>query len=88
LISGLPAVKKLRRLDGTFMRVALVILLCLAANLLVAQVSVTTYHSDNSRTGQNTPETTLTPANVNSGQFGKVFTTTLDGGYVTRNRSI
>jgi hypothetical protein len=88
LISGLPAVKKLRRLDGTFMRVALVILLCPAANLLVAQVSVTTYHNDNARTGQNTAETTLTPANVNSGQFGKLFTTTFDGGYVTRNRSI
>ena len=72
----------MRRFDGTFMRVASLILLCLASNILLGQIRVTTYHNDNSRTGQNTAETTLTPANVNSGQFGKLFTTTLDGGYI------
>ena len=44
-----------------------------------AQVSVTTYHNDNSRTGQNTHETVLNPANVNSDQFGKLFTVAVDG---------
>jgi hypothetical protein len=44
-----------------------------------AQVNVTTYHNDNSRTGQYTQETLLTPANVSSGQFGKLFTTQVDG---------
>jgi len=44
-----------------------------------AQVNVTTYHNDNSRTGQYTQETLLTPTNVSSGQFGKVFTTSVDG---------
>ena len=44
-----------------------------------AQVNVTTYHNDNSRTGEYTQETLLTPANVSSGQFGKVFTTSVDG---------
>lgn len=44
-----------------------------------AQVSVTTYHNDNSRTGQNTAETTLTPANVNFSNFGKLATVTVDG---------
>ena len=44
-----------------------------------AQVNVTTYHNDNSRTGQNTQETILTPANVNSSQFGKLFSVTVDG---------
>jgi hypothetical protein len=44
-----------------------------------AQVTVTTYHNDNARTGQYTQETLLTPANVNSAQFGKLFTTTVDG---------
>jgi len=44
-----------------------------------AQISVTTYHNDNSRTGQNTQETILTPANVNNSQFGKLFSTAVDG---------
>jgi hypothetical protein len=43
------------------------------------QVNVTTYHNDVSRTGQNTQETTLAPANVNVNQFGKLFTDTVDG---------
>ena len=46
---------------------------------LQAQVNVTTYHNDISRTAQNMQETILTPANVNSGQFGKLFSVTLDG---------
>ena len=44
----------------------------------VAQVNVTTYHNDNARTGQNTNETLLTPASVQS-QFGKLFTLSVDG---------
>jgi outer membrane protein assembly factor BamB len=44
-----------------------------------AQVNVTTYHNDNSRTGQNLQESILTPANVNSTKFGKLFTVTVDG---------
>ena len=44
-----------------------------------AQVNVTTYHNDNARTGQFTQETVLTHANVNSTQFGKLFTTAVDG---------
>src|ERR1700730_2062288 len=44
-----------------------------------AQVNVTTYHNDNARTGQNTQETILTPANVNSAQFGKLFSVSVDG---------
>ncbi|HVO81645.1 MAG TPA: hypothetical protein VMT28_13000 [Terriglobales bacterium] len=44
-----------------------------------AQVSVTTFHNDNSRTGQNTQETILTPANVNVNSFGKLFSHAVDG---------
>jgi len=44
-----------------------------------AQVNVTMYHNDTSRTGQNTQETILTPANVNSTQFGKLFSVPVDG---------
>jgi hypothetical protein len=43
-----------------------------------AQVSVLTQHNDNSRTGANTQETSLSPASVNASQFGKLFTYTLD----------
>ena len=39
---------------------------------------VWTEHNDNGRTGQYLTETTLTPANVNQTQFGKVFVHNLD----------
>ncbi|MEA3178052.1 MAG: hypothetical protein QOI59_1575 [Gammaproteobacteria bacterium] len=51
----------------------------LSTSAAVARVSVTTQHNDNLRTGANLNETLLTPANVNSGQFGKLYSVTLDG---------
>ncbi len=42
-------------------------------------VSILTYHNDNTRAGANTNEFTLTPANVNAGSFGKLFTYSVDG---------
>ena len=50
-----------------------------APGWLRAQVSVTTYHNDVARTGQNSQETILTPSNVAGGQFGRLFTVALDG---------
>ena len=44
-----------------------------------AQVAVSTYHNDGLRSGLNAAETVLTPSNVNSRQFGKLFTTKVDG---------
>lgn len=45
---------------------------------LSAQTAVTTYHGDNYRTGWNSTETTLTPANVNASSFGLLATVTVD----------
>ena len=41
--------------------------------------SVTTYHNDNARTGQNLNETILTTSNVNQSSFGKQFVISADG---------
>jgi hypothetical protein len=44
-----------------------------------SSVDVITYHYDNGRSGQNVNETILTPANVNSTQFGKKGEFSVDG---------
>ena len=61
--------------------VYLCVLVCLFAlvQALPAQESVLTYHYDNTRSGQDTQETVLTPTNVNSSQFGKLFSVGVDG---------
>ena len=41
-------------------------------------ISVLTQHNDNTRAGLNSRETELTTANVNSAQFGRLFTLTVD----------
>ena len=53
------------------------VLLCVG--VAEAQVNIYTRSFDNARTGANLQETTLTPANVNSTQFGKLFTVNVDG---------
>jgi hypothetical protein len=53
-----------------------VVLLALAPS--AAPQSITTYHYDNKRTGWNSNETILTPANVNSSDFGLLHNVALD----------
>src|SRR5450755_329994 len=44
-----------------------------------APVNVTTWRYDITRAGQTLSETTLTPANVNSSSFGKLYSYAVDG---------
>ncbi len=59
-------------------------LLCIVALSLNAQINVLTYHNDNARTGQNISETVLSPANVNSTHFGKLYSVSVDGNVVAQ----
>jgi outer membrane protein assembly factor BamB len=62
------------------MRLAIVALLWAAFTTgTFGQTNVLTYHNDIARTGQNLTETVLTPQNVSSSMFGKLFTVALDG---------
>jgi outer membrane protein assembly factor BamB len=60
-------------------RFVLAVLVLACAPALVFSQNVLTYHNNNARTGLNSAETTLTPANVNSTAFGKLFTLSVDG---------
>ncbi|HVR27413.1 MAG TPA: hypothetical protein VMU26_29300, partial [Candidatus Polarisedimenticolia bacterium] len=46
---------------------------------VLGQMQVATWHYDNERSSANLWETVLTPANVNSASFGKLFTQPVDG---------
>jgi hypothetical protein len=61
------------------LKICLALLTVLAASVSVcAQTSILTQHYDNTRTGQNTNETILTPANVST-TFGELFALAADG---------
>ena len=52
---------------------------CLFSFTAVANINVLTQHYDIARTGANTSETILTPANVHSATFGRLFYHVVDG---------
>ncbi len=61
------------------LRLSLFLLLAAPLLPLAAQTNVLTFHNGPKRTGRNLKETILTPSNVNSKTFGKLFQATLDG---------
>jgi outer membrane protein assembly factor BamB len=58
---------------------AVIRLLVLLITTYVQSQNILTYHNDNARTGQNLRETILTPQNLGSRIFGKLFVIYVDG---------
>ncbi len=62
--------RTLRVSGSTVFSLAAILAIALSPTSSVGQVSVTTWHNDNWRTGQNTSENALKTSNVNETTFG------------------
>jgi len=63
----------------TSLALSMAVAVAIAVPLEISAQNVLTYQNDNARDGANTNEVSLTPANVNSNLFGRLFTCPVDG---------
>jgi len=68
----------IQRLQPQYLKKLICQSLILCTCMAMGQTSVTTQHNDLARTGWNNHETVLNTGNVNTKQFGKVFTRAVD----------
>jgi Bacterial Ig-like domain (group 1) len=74
-----PPSRGLGRISLPSYSVLSIVLLCIAlGSVCSGQVAIPTSRSDNTRSGANTSETMLTPANVNKNEFGQIFSYSID----------
>ena len=67
------------RISGQISALLVLVGLCVVPVRSVAQKPILTWHYDNGRTGSNTKEVVLTPANVNYKTFGQLSIKPVDG---------